>query len=157
MKHICETESPNITIKQISSAETFIVRQPVLRAGRPIEDCKFDADDLQTTFHLGLYFKNELVGVATFLENKNTLFNQQKQAQLRGMAILKKVQGFGFGALLLKKGEVILKEKKMDLLWFNAREVATGFYKKNGYIIIGDSFTIPQVGLHFVMYKSLNK
>ena len=150
-------KNPYITIKQIPSTKTYLVRQLVLRVEKPIEDCEFDGDDLETTFHLGLYLKNELIGVATFLENKNKLFNHQKQIQLRGMAILKKEQGFGFGDLLLKKGETILKEKGTELLWFNAREKAIGFYKKNSYEILGKSFNIPHIGLHYTMYKHLNQ
>ena len=66
----------NYTIKQISSVETYIVRHPVLREGRPIEDCTFDNDDLETTLHFGLYTNNDLVGVATFLLNNNQLFSE---------------------------------------------------------------------------------
>ena len=35
-------------IKKISATETFLVRHPVLRAGKPIESCHFDGDDLET-------------------------------------------------------------------------------------------------------------
>lgn len=38
-------------IKKISSSETFLVRQPVLRAGKPLESCRFDGDDLEITHH----------------------------------------------------------------------------------------------------------
>ena len=38
-------------IKNISANETFLVRHPVLRAGKPIENCKFDGDELETTQH----------------------------------------------------------------------------------------------------------
>lgn len=148
-------EAPKITIKQISSTETYPVRHPVLRSGRPIKDCKFSGDDLESTIHLGLYFNNKLAGVATFLKQENPLFNTTNPYQLRGMAVLKTHQGKRLGEQLITYGEALLKRKNATLIWFNAREVATSFYKKNGYIIIGDSFKIPQVGTHFVMYKNL--
>ena len=148
-------EVPNISIKQINAKGTYPVRHPVLRAGRPIEDCEFSGDDLETTIHLGLYLDNTLAGVATFLKQDNTIFNTTLQYQLRGMAVLKKHQGKRLGEALLKHGETLLKKKGATLLWFNARVIAVPFYKRNGYTIIGDSFEIPKVGTHFVMYKTL--
>ena len=145
----------NYTIKQISSVETYIVRHPVLREGRPIEDCTFDNDDLETTLHFGLYTNNDLVGVATFLLNNNQLFSETIQYQLRGMGVLKSHQGFGFGDSLLQYGEQQIKLKKGTLIWFNARKIALGFYKKNNYQVIGDPFEITGYGTHYVMYKKL--
>ncbi len=150
-----KVETPNINIKQITTKETYPVRHPVLRAGRPIEECEFNGDDLEATIHLGLYLDNTLAGVATFLKQNNTLFNASLQYQLRGMAVLEKHQGKRFGEALLKYGETLLKKKDTTLLWFNARVIAVPFYKRNGYTIIGNSFEIPKVGTHFVMYKTL--
>jgi ribosomal protein S18 acetylase RimI-like enzyme len=143
-------------IKQISAEETYPVRQPVLREGRPFEDCVFDGDTDEETFHLGLYFNSELIGVATFMKNKFPLFSEDHQYQLRGMAVLKEFQHQGFGKLLLVEGESILIQKKVDLLWFNAREIAVEFYKSKGFLISGDAFTIPNIGIHYVMLKKLN-
>lgn len=36
-------------IKKIAAAETYSVRLPVLRKGKPIESCRFDGDDLETS------------------------------------------------------------------------------------------------------------
>jgi len=145
----------NYIIKQISSVEAYIVRHPVLREGRPIEDCAFDNDDLETTLHFGLYTNNVLVGVATFLLNNSRLFNKNNQYQLRGMGVLKSHQGFGYGDSLLQYGEQQIKLKKGTLIWFNARKIALGFYKKNNYQVIGDPFEITGYGTHYVMFKKL--
>src|SRR5690606_23899459 len=109
-----------IEIKQISATETLPVRQPVLRAGRPVTDCYFDGDELPATVHYGIFVEENLVGVATFLENKKDSLTG-KQMQLRGMAVLNLHQGKGFGKLLLEKGEALARERKTDILWFNAR------------------------------------
>ncbi len=150
-------EAPKIEVKQIKAVETYPVRHPVLRAGRPIADCEFSGDDLDTTIHLGLYHNNNLIGVSTFLKQDNVLFDATKQYQLRGMAILKTNQGKGHGATMIQHGEAILKAEGNDLIWFNAREIAVPFYKRNNYHVIGKSFEIPSVGTHFVMYKKLDK
>ena len=147
-------DNPYLTIKKISSLETHLVRHPVLREGRTIEDCRFDNDDAQNTIHLGLYIQNELLGVVTYMKNDNEEL-QGNQYQLRGMAVLKSCQKRGFGNLLIQKGEHIIKQQNGDLIWCNAREIALSFYKKNGFKIIGKPFVIPKIGLHYVMYKNL--
>jgi ribosomal protein S18 acetylase RimI-like enzyme len=147
--------SKKCIIKSISSIETHAVRHPVLREGKPIEDCIFDNDDLDTTIHLGLYNNHKLVGVATFLKQVNKLFSQDSQYQLRGMAVLKPYQGYYFGEAMLKHGEQLLKSKNAELIWFNARQGAIVFYEKNRYKKFGVPFEIFGVGIHYVMYKIL--
>ncbi len=149
-------ENPLIEMKRISAEETYAVRHPVLRAGRPFEDCAFKDDELETTVHLGLFFKSELVGVATFLKNNNALFPEEHQYQLRGMAVLKFYQGYKFGTLLLNYGEQLLIRKKVKRIWFNARESAVRFYERHSYEIIGNAFYIPNVGGHYVMSKNVS-
>lgn len=145
----------NFNIKQIPSEETYIVRHPILRAGHPIESCIFDGDNLQTTFHFGVFSKEKLLGVCSFFKKNNPLFSENSQYQLRGMAIVESYQKQGLGQLLLKHAENILKTKHADLVWCNARETATRFYIKNGYEIIGEPFNIEAVGIHYVMLKLL--
>lgn len=145
----------SIQIKEISSLETYSVRHPVLREGRPIEDCSFDGDDLSTTFHLGLFYEDVLVGVASFMKNNHALFLDDNQYQLRGMAVLKTYQGKQLGDILFLHGEKLLKTKNVTLLWFNAREIAVNFYNRNGCNTIGRPFEIKGIGTHYVMFKKI--
>ena len=142
-------------IKKISAEETFTVRHPVLRKGKPIESCHFDGDELATTQHFGLFENNQLEGVISLFENSHSLFKDKRQAQIRGMAVLENNQGKGFGRLLVEHAESALKLQNIDLIWFNARENAVGFYQKLGYEIIGNAFDIKDVGIHYVMWKRL--
>jgi GNAT superfamily N-acetyltransferase len=148
-------------VKTITARETFPVRHQVLRKGRPMEDCHFSGDDLGTTFHLGAFEKEKLLGVATFLMNKDVQLEEIEPFkihhcyQLRGMAVLEHLQGKGVGKLLIKTAESILKEKNIKVLWCNARTNAVSFYEKNGYVIVSDPFTIKNVGEHFKMMKLL--
>ena len=144
-----------IQIKEISALETYAVRHPVLREGRPIEDCRFDGDDLPTSFHLGLFYEDILVGIASFMENNHNFFSDEHQYQLRGMAVMKSHQGKKLGDVLLNYGETLLKAKNATLLWFNAREIAVNFYKRNGSEIIGKPFEIKGIGTHYVMFKKI--
>ncbi len=150
-----------IQIIPITSRETYAVRHTVLRKGRPIEDCRFSGDELGTTFHLGAFEKDKIIGVGTFLMNKDIDLDQIKHIklyqcyQLRGMAVLETAQGKGIGKKLLKHAEKLLIEKQIKTLWFNARVNATPFYKKLGYNIVSEQFLIPKVGDHYKMMKLL--
>jgi ribosomal protein S18 acetylase RimI-like enzyme len=144
------------TIKEISSIETYSVRHPVLREGKSIDSCTFEGDDLESTIHIGLYINAALVGVVSVFENNHSFFDSKKQFQVRGMAVLKHHQKMGYGEELLLEAENHAVKYYGTLLWFNARENAVGFYEKKGYQISGDSFSIDNIGKHFVMYKNLN-
>ena len=140
-------------IKKINSIDTYPVRHEVLRKGKPIETCQFKGDDDENTVHFGLYQNERLNGIISIFKEKNDLFSETNQFQIRGMAVLEEFQGKGFGAELVKEAENHCINLNTNLIWFNARENAVSFYKKLDYKIIGDSFLIPDVGIHFVMYK----
>ena len=126
-----------------------------MREGKPLESCVFDGDTLETTFHLGIFVENKLVGVCSFLKSSHELIKEKHQYQLRGMAVLKSFQSLGLGKIILNHGETLLKQEGIKIIWCNAREVAAGFYKNNQYSIIGEPFNIKNIGLHFVMFKTL--
>jgi GNAT superfamily N-acetyltransferase len=144
-------------IKKINAIDTYPVRHEVLRKGKPIETCQFKGDDDENTVHFGLYQKEQLIGIISIFKEKNNLFQEKNQFQIRGMAVLEDFQGKGFGAELVKVAENYCINQNVDLIWFNAREIAVYFYKKLGYTSIGDSFLIPDVGIHFAMYKKIHK
>ncbi|MBZ4041488.1 GNAT family N-acetyltransferase [Flavobacterium hibisci] len=142
-------------IKEISSQETFILRHPVLRKGKPIETCIFEGDDLQTTHHFGLFDNSDLIGIISLFLKTNTIFAENLQAQIRGMAIAEAHQKKGHGEALVKHCEAYCISNGFTLIWFNARATAVGFYKKMGYEVKGNSFDIPDVGEHYLMYKKI--
>lgn len=142
-------------IKKISSRDTFLVRHPILREGKPIESCQFDGDDLEITTHFGLFIDKNITGVLSVFKNNNVIFSSENQFQIRGMAILKDFQRKGFGDELIKHAEVYIKSQFGKLIWFNARESAVPFYEKLGYIKIGEPFFIADIGIHYIMKKEI--
>ena len=144
-----------VKIKQLSFEETYPIRQIVLRPNRPLETCFFEGDELETTLHFGGFVNNELVGIISLFKNNHLSFQEENQYQIRGMAVLENFRKYGLGKKIVEYSEDYLKQKNISLIWFNARESAVGFYQKSGYEIIGDSFNIPDVGIHYVMYKTL--
>ena len=144
-------------IKKINSIDTYPVRHEVLRKGKPIETCQFKGDDDENTVHFGLYQNERLIGIISIFKEKNDLFSETNQFQIRGMAVLEEFQGKGFGAELVKEAENHCISLNTALIWFNARENAVPFYKKLDYTILADSFLITDVGIHFAMYKKIRK
>ncbi|MBK5193163.1 MAG: GNAT family N-acetyltransferase [Flavobacteriaceae bacterium] len=145
-----------ILIREIPASAVYSVRLTVLRPGRPLAECVFEGDTIGKTFHLGLFMDENLIGVASFMQNSNPLFKEAEQYQLRGMAVLSEFKGQGFGTSLLIEGQEKLKNLvKHPFLWFNARDSAIEFYKKFGYQTIGEEFDVPGVCIHIVMFKQL--
>jgi GNAT superfamily N-acetyltransferase len=142
-------------IREISAEATFIVRHPVLRAGKPVESCHFEGDELATTKHFGLFVENQVAGVVSIFKNPSAFSDTDEQYQLRGMAILESHQKKGYGEALLQYVENYLKSHKAQTIWFNARLAAIGFYKKLGYSITGKPFEIGDIGIHYTMFKEL--
>ena len=142
-------------IKKITDLETYFVRHAILRKGKPIETCKFEGDDLPTTHHFGYYLNDELIGIVSIFQNNNSIFAANNQYQIRGMAVLELHQKKGIGDLLVKHSEEYCKKMQSDLIWFNARTAAIGFYEKLNYTKVGTAFEIKDVGEHYLMAKSL--
>lgn len=144
----------NYSIKQITAISTYPVRHLVLRAGKPIESCHFDGDELQSTQHFGYFIEEQLIGVISIFEVENPIFGKQKSFQIRGMAVLTTHQKKGIGEALVLEAEAFCKKQETNIIWFNARTAAVGFYEKMGYETIGSEFEIKEVGPHFLMFKS---
>lgn len=145
-----------ILIKKIKSEKTYPLRIEILRNGIA-ENYHFVGDNLKTTFHLGAYDNDLLIGIVTFIKKEHPKLNDTSSYQLRGMAVSQKLQKQGTGKLLVRESYRFLKDKKCNLLWCNAREIAVGFYHNLEFTIIGDHFQIPKIGKHFTMFKSLKE
>lgn len=142
-------------VKSIHAIQTHSVRHPVLRPGKPVESCVFEGDDLATTQHLGLFDGSNLCGVASLFRNFHPGFTENRQFQLRGMAVLSECQGLGYGNLLLESCEDQVRRAAGELLWFNARLEAVGFYEKAGFRVTGKPFEIQGIGTHYVMFRRI--
>lgn len=143
-----------IKIKNISAQETYEIRLAVLRNNIDLP-YKFKEDEFENTFHLGAFYNNKLVGIASFMRNRIDVVKGE-QYQLRGMATLPEVRGMGAGRSLIEEAKRTLKAKDIDVLWCNARKEAVGFYKSLNFVTIGEEFEVQKVGPHFKMYYTVN-
>ncbi len=141
-------------VKKISAEQTMDLRRRVLRPLHPREMCEYAEDNFETTFHLGVLQDGKVICNGTFMQQANEKFKDAQWAyRLRGMATDPGFQQKGLGRQILLAAEEILKQKKCDLLWFNARVSAEGFYEKLGYKALPEVFNIDTIGAHKVMYK----
>ena len=145
-----------MNVRQISANDTYHIRGQMLRPGRDLSECVFKGDESDQTLHLGAFVEKKLVSIASFYFNQSQSFEAPNQFQLRGMATLPEFQNQGLSRELLKFGFPLIKRNFCDLVWCNARISAVGFYETVGFKTIGDTFDIPDVGTHQLMYKELH-
>ena len=143
----------NVEIKLINSKLTHNIRSQVLWPHKELNDCIISEDNLQSTFHLGVFLKSDVVSIGTFIKEKNNTFNNiYDQYRLRAMATSKNHQGKSMGQMLINFAIKYLREKNIKILWCDARKVAITFYKKSGFKTHGEYYLIPKIGLHKLMY-----
>lgn len=142
-------------IKKISAEKTHAIRHPMLRQGRPIEDCVFDGDKDPQTIHLGAFIENKLVGVLSAYQKNTSAFDVKESYQIRGVAVLTTAHRKGIGRALMAHIEQILQQRKIDLIWLNARITAVDFYTALAYQQKGNAFEIEGIGTHYCFYKIL--
>ncbi|MCU4667340.1 GNAT family N-acetyltransferase [Bacillus paralicheniformis] len=144
-----------IEVKPINAEDTYEIRHRILRPNQPLEACKYETDLLGGTFHLGGYYRDRLISIASFHQAEHSELEGQKQYQLRGMATLEGYREQKAGSTLIRHAEELLRKKGADLLWCNARTSVSGYYEKLGFSEQGEVYDIPPIGPHILMYKKL--
>lgn len=142
-------------IKVVAAKDIRPLRNLVLRPNLPIETTYYDLDNDIETFHLASIMDNTIISIGTFYPENDIELQTKNGYRLRGMATHPKFRRKSAATKLIKESFVLLKEKKCDVLWCNARLVAVEFYKSLGFKITGKIFDIPSIGPHYKMYKSV--
>lgn len=141
-------------IKQLPVEFLYLLRNSVLRPGRPIESCQFDGDLDAQTRHFAYEKDSQIMAIAsTYVNARNDL---SAGWQLRGMASAASMRGQGLGKLLLDAIIECAQANKAPELWCNARQGAIGFYENAGFTVHSELFDIVDVGPHVVMAKNLS-
>ena len=138
-------------IRFINAEETYPIRREVLRKNIDLP-YKLEGDFDKDTIHLGAYIDEELVSIVTLINRRKEQLKGE-QFQLRGMGTLSEYRGKGYGKLLVRQSEEYLISIGIQTIWCNARTEAIGFYKSLNYNTIGESFNVPKIGIHYLMYK----
>ena len=142
-----------LSVVEISAADTYPIRLEVLRNDTPSQELGFDVDELPGTFHLGVRDGVRLVAISTWAPRPH---RGEPAIQLRGMATLPDVQGRGVGAMLLEAG-CARAATKAPLVWARARDTALEFYLRHGFTIDGEGFVDESTGKpHHVITRRLD-
>lgn len=142
-------------VKMINPEMTYSIRHNILRPHQSIEDCKYTTDYEKGAFHLGAFYKGNLISIASFCIEKYPDFTVEVQYRLRAMATDKEYRRMGAGRAVISFAEAIIKERNVELLWCKGRTTVQGYYKKLGFRTYGEVFDYPPIGPHIIMYKQL--
>ena len=146
------------TVEKISAADTLSIRQQVLRPNWTIDQCNFEGDQDETTFHIGAFQDGALIGIATMMRDSSAELTaiDIDQYRLRGMAVLPEYRDQGVGRSILDECIQEVRQRECNLFWCNARIKAARFYTAAGFSKTSETtFDIPGAGLHFLMFKQL--
>jgi len=144
-----------IDIRFISATDTYAIRQQILRPTQSIEECQYEGDLDDSSFHIGVFEGEVLISIGSFYQEEQPGLNGYLPYRLRGMATLTDYRGNGIGKQLIEYSEEVLKEKGCEMWWCNARNSAGAYYEKLGLIQLGDVFEIEPIGPHVIMYKQI--
>lgn len=143
-------------IRTISADETLALRQAVLRQHQETHECVFAHDTDAESFHLGAFAGGQLIAISSFLKDSHPDLPQpESQFRIRGMATLPDYRKQGIGMALLTEGLSRLRQRHATSVWCNARETALGFYKRAGFVTVGERFELPGIGAHYVMWREV--
>ena len=116
----------------------------------------YKEDSSKKTKHFGIEVDCKLICIATIIEKNLDSKNNLNGIQIRGMATLESHHNKGYGSLMLSKIiEHVKKQKKIDLIWCNARKNSIQFYINNNFTQYGNEFIIKDIGLHKILYTKI--
>lgn len=129
------------------------LRAAVLRPGQPVSASAYPQDDDPQTLHLAAYDDaGAVVGCATFFPEA---LDGRPAWRLRGMATAPAARGQGYGSQLLARGLDELRQRRVPLLWCNARTSAVAFYERFGFQRRGAEFDLRPLGPHYVLVRDV--
>jgi predicted GNAT family N-acyltransferase len=150
------------TIRRISAAAARPLRQSLLRQNAKIEDLVYPGDDEPDTLHLGLFFGDEHVGIASVYRQTPpaSLWPHPTDLattwRLRAMATQMHIRNQGWGGKLLEAAIGYAAAQGGAMLWCDARVKAVNFYARYNFNQYGEIYNVPDVGPHYFMWRALS-
>src|SRR5690625_1168967 len=142
-----------IEIRHIAPQDTYSIGNQILRFNQPFNNGNDHSDFLLRTFHLGAFYNEELIGVASFYQENNPLFKEMNQYRIRGMTTLKNYRGQKVGSSFILYGESILKKRNARLLWCHTKVSEISYYKKFGLRKYEETFFVSSTSSYQTVYK----
>lgn len=129
--------------KQELELRDLVLRKPL---GMNLYNDNLEAD--KTDFHVGAFINNRLVGV--LLLTRLTA----DDIKMRQVAVVEEMRGKKIGREMVYFAEEYATKMGFKNMVLNARQTATGFYRKLGFETISDEFLEINIP-HYKMQKSL--
>jgi GNAT superfamily N-acetyltransferase len=131
------------------------LRAEILRPGQSPEELVFAGDDAPDTLHAAVLEHGAVIAVASVMREPFPTHPSARDWRVRGMATRPPARGRGAGRKLLELCISHARGADGTLLWCNARVPARGFYELAGFVADGDTFEIPRIGPHVLMWLAL--
>ena len=129
--------------RQVVALRFRVLREPLGLTFTP-EQLAAEAADT----HVAIYADDRLAG-CLMLQRQDA-----ETVKMRQVAVAPEMQGQGIGRVLVTFAEDVARRQGYKTVQLNARETATPFYARLGYIPVGELF--EEVGLpHLEMRKTL--
>lgn len=138
-------------VRLIKPAETYRLRQMVLRPSLTVDQVGLDYDTAQGSFHVGAIDEHGQVLAIMSVMRDCVPETDRVVWRIRGMASDPDTRGTGCGGAVLEFGIAHAWGMHRESIWCNARKVAYGFYERYGFRLTSDEFDIPGIGPHKVM------
>jgi GNAT superfamily N-acetyltransferase len=158
----------NVDVQRIAAAESYPLRQAVLRPHQRVDEVAFAEDDDPATATFAAIERpsGQVVGVTTVFPDPAPFDPAEAGVppgsdgdariwRLRGMAVREDLRGSGVGQLVLDAALDYVAAEGCTLLWCNARVTAAGFYERSGFQTRGDEWVVPLSGPHVLMWRRI--
>jgi GNAT superfamily N-acetyltransferase len=148
---------PQVVVARVPPADTYPLRQRVLRPGRPLAAARLGIDDdPRTATFAARADTGEVVGTTmVYPEACPWLPDRPHAWRLRGMATEPGLRSRGVGRRVLQAALDHITEAGGELVWCNARVPAQRFYERAGFSTHGEPWDEPEIGPHVAMWRDL--
>lgn len=128
-------------------------RQIILPHLKDDKDCQFTNDEETSTFHLGAFWENQLIGVGSFYAeiHESIPFVNSNPYHLRMLGIKEDYCRKGLGRKIIETAWTYLQLRGSELLWCQTPKKAAPFFLKMGFNYFGNEFVTPDRGTQHLM------
>ena len=136
-------------IRRVAAAETFALRQRVLRP----HDTSDELAGAAGATHFAAFDGDVVIASGSVMAQSPPweTWDTRQAWRLRGMATAEDRRGQGIGAALLDAVVDHVRAEGGRLLWCNARVPARAFYERAAFVSRGEPWTDPVIGPHVAM------
>ncbi|MGO9877170.1 MAG: GNAT family N-acetyltransferase [Acidimicrobiia bacterium] len=145
----------SVQIQRVTAAQTFPLRQRVLRPHDPLDELASPVDDDSETAHFAAIDEGTVIGAASVQRETAPWAPQLRRSswRLRGMATAEDRRSQGVGRSVLAAVIEHVRLHGGGLVWCNARLAAVSFYERAGFVARGERWDDPTIGPHIAMER----